>query len=259
MRLGSGRASVPADGCLGPKRHQRCRARHDRRRPAGRHDRGVESGVDRENPRGSQRRFRALHDRGPAAGSLRRDLFALRVQHAPPRRRGTADELHDDAQRRYARGRPRREHHRNRRHAGRGRPEHAAHAGADARHAGLGADRAQLLGPCGADAGRPVEQHGRGRQPADGTDLHDRPRLAPDRHHDPGRRHDAEQPDERWAGPGLLQRRRAGGDELPDERGRRRRVRRRRPHQHDSRRTAATRSAARRSSAAPTAAGRPTT
>ncbi len=84
-----------------------------------------------------------------------------------------------------------------------------------------------------ADAGRPHEQHRRRRQPADGTDLHDRQRLAPDRHHRAGRRHEPEQPDERRSGAGLLQRRGDGGNHLPDERRHRRRVDRRRPHQHD--------------------------
>ena len=49
---------------------------------------------------------------------------------------------------------------------------------------------AQLLRSGRVDAGRPHEQHGRRRQPADGTDLHDRQRLAPDRHHGAGRRHE---------------------------------------------------------------------
>ena len=123
--------------------------------------------------------------------------------------------------------------HRHRRRAGRRRPEHAAHAGADPRPARLGADGAQLLGPCGADARRPDDEHRRRRQPADGADLHDRPRLAPDRHDRAGRRHAAEQPDERRPGAGLLQRRGERGDELPDERRRRRRLGRRRAHQHD--------------------------
>ncbi len=226
--------SAGAGGRQRAERVQRHRPRHERRGAAGRDGRGQQPGAHREDPRGRHRRRGSLHDHRPPTGDLRRRVHVDRLQHVQARRPGAADQLHHADQRRSARRLSRRVDHGHRRRAGRRRAEHAAHAGAEPRSARRAAERAQLLGPGGADAGRADVEHRRRRQPADGADLHDRARVASDRHDRAGRRPPAEQPDERRPGAGLLQRRGERRGELPDERHRRRRVGRRRPHQHDS-------------------------
>ena len=138
--------------CVVGAADRRARAERDRRHGEGHVRRGA-AGRDRRSRRatvliektevGVDRRRRRVQDRRSAARHLRRHVHAAGLQHRQARRARAAVELHGDDQRRPEGRRARGIGDRLRRVAGRRRAEQPEDAGAVARRARRGADRAR--------------------------------------------------------------------------------------------------------------------
>ena len=170
--------------------HCRHRAGHVGRGAARRDGRGGQPGPHREDPYGRHRRHRSVPPGEPRARPLHRHLHADRLFDRSAERRRRSDRRDGHPQYGAARRRRGRDHHRDRRDAGRGHPEQHARAEGARRRARLGAAGDSRLRQPAGDGARHSGDGAREHRHRAGDELLHLARRPEQRRHDPDRRHE---------------------------------------------------------------------